>query len=446
MSTYNLKSWILTCLKNNNINKFTPIQEKSLSLMNSGKNFIGVSHTGSGKTLAYLLPILERLDFNINKYQAIIVSPTRELARQVFNVLKLFKEEQPNLKAKLWIGGIDLNQSINNARTNYAHIIICTPQRFLEISNNLPNTLFENVNTFVLDEADMLLDLNFYPQITQISNKLNFDNIYKIAMSATLHNQLNNEINKIYKNTIVTNLNNVDKLMQKIDHIVIKTNDKQHALSVILNTINPYFCLIFTNTKTKANEIYKLLLNQNYNVINLHSGLSTRSRKNNYKDIKNQKFQYVVASDLFSRGMDIEGASHIINYDIPKTPEWYIHRAGRTGRNKYTGISYVLYTNNDQKDFQKILDKKIHFQVKQIKNNELVDSKLNFKNRKIKNDQQEKEIKKILATNSKIVKPGYKKKLRSKINKIKQKHKREHIEKLIKKERIKQYHNKDTVK
>lgn len=445
MNTFNLKPWISSSLKNNNIKEFTQIQERSLNLLNEGKNFIGVSPTGTGKTLAYLLPILERIDFTVNKYQAVIVCPTRELARQVFNVLKTFRDEQPDLKTKLWIGGVDLNQLINNAKINFSHIIICTPQRFLEVSNNLPNTLFENVHTFVLDEADMLLDLNFYPQIAQITEKLDFENVYKIAMSATLHNQLNNEINKIFKNTIVVNLNNIDKLMQKINHYVIKTNDKQHALSVILNTINPYFCLIFTNTKTKADEIYKLLLSQNYNVINLHSGLSTRSRKNNYKDIKNQKFQYVVASDLFSRGMDIEGASHIVNYDIPKTPEWYIHRAGRTGRNKYTGISYVLYTNNDQKDFEKILNKKIHFQIKQIKNNELVDSRLNLKKKKIKNEKQEKEIRKVVATNSKIVKPGYKKKLRSKINKIKQKHKREHIEKLVKKERMKQYRTKNSV-
>lgn len=139
--------------------------------------------------------------------------------------------------------------------------------------------------------------------------------------------------------------------------------------------------------------------------------------------------------------MDIEGASHIINYDLPETPEWYIHRSGRTGRGKYTGVSYVLFKNTDQDRLQKIINKKINFQVEKIKDNELVDSKLDLKPKKKTNEKQEAEIKKVISLSSKVVKPGYKKKLKEKINKIKQKNKREHIEKLVREQKIKRYKN-----
>lgn len=443
MNTYNLNSWIINTIKKNNIKEWTPIQDKVLSSLSKEKNIIGISPTGTGKTLAYVLPILQKIDINLKSCQSIIVCPTRELARQVFNVFKDFRQSQEDLKIKLWIGGLDLNKLINEAKNQFAHIIICTPQRFLEVSSELPSKTFEHVNTFVLDEADMLLDLNFYPQIYKITEKLNFSEVTKFAFSATLHDVLNHELIKLFKNIYVINLNNIDILMKKINHYIIKTHDKNHALSVLLNQINPYFCLIFTNTKQKADEIYKLLLEQNYNVINLHSGLSTRARKNNYKNIKNQKYQYVVASDLFSRGLDIDGASHIINYDIPDSPEWYIHRAGRTGRGKYNGESYVIYKTSDQKNLEKIINKKIVFKTKQIKNNELVDAKLNLHTNKFVNHEQEKEIKKVVSTNSKVVKPGYKKKLKSKIKKIKQKYKREHIEKLVKNKRLEKYRNQE---
>lgn len=438
MNTFNLKPWIINAL-DPNINKWTMIQEKSLPISLAQQNFIGVSPTGTGKTLAYILPILQAIDLTQKSHQAIIVCPTRELARQVKHVFQTLKISNQNYKVSLWIGGLDLNKLINDAKVNLGQIIICTPQRFLEVSNQLPDKAFENVKTLVLDEADMLMDLNFYPQIHQICNKLDFDNVQKIAMSATLHDMLNNELKTLFKQTTIINLNHADLLINKIDHYIIKTTDKNHALAVVLNQISPYFCLIFANTAKKADEIYKFLLAQNKNVVNFHAKLSTRERKNNYKAIKDKKFQYVVASDLFSRGMDIEGASHVISYDIPEAPEWYMHRAGRVGRSKYTGTSYVLYQPSDQNKLDKILKKKIHFKVKQIKNNELVDAKLNLSSRKPINQAQEQEIKKVVRTASKKVKPGYKKKLKQDIQKIKQKHKRQHIEALVKKQRLSSY-------
>lgn len=441
MQTYNLKPELVQAIKQAKFTTWTPIQERSLSLANHDKNFLAISPTGTGKTLAYLLPVLNRIDVSQKTIQSIIVVPTRELARQVYNVLKMFKQTLPQLKASLFIGGLDLNKLIHEANYNAGQIVITTPQRFLDIAKELPNQVFSHVNSFVLDEADMLMDLNFYPQIHEMIKKFDFEHVYKIAASATLHNMLNDELSSLFKNVTVVNLNQQDINQQNVQHYIVKTTDKDHALFVLINQLNPYLCIVFANTTKKADEIYKKMLEAGCDVINLHSKLQSRARKNNFNRVKDHKYQYVVASDLFSRGMDIEGASHIINYDLPETPEWYIHRSGRTGRGKYTGVSYVLFKNTDQDRLQKIINKKINFQVKKIKDNELVDSKLDLKPKKKTNEKQEAEIKKVISLSSKVVKPGYKKKLKEKINKIKQKNKRKHIEKLVREQKIKRYKN-----
>lgn len=445
MNYFNLKPWIKQYLINKKFNDWTPIQLEFLKEIKSNKNLIGISPTGSGKTLSFLLPILNKIDFSKKKYQAIIVCPTRELARQIEGIINEIKPYNNELRTALWIGGLDLDKLIKQAQlNNNPQIIVCTPKRFLEVSQNLPDSKFENLIAFGLDEADMLLDLNFMKEIKQISNKLDLEkkDVWKFATSATLHNLLNNELQQIYKNIKVIDLNNNDVIYNKIKHYLLKTQDKNHALSVLLQKINPYFCIIFVNTTKKADEIYKMLLQQNYQVINLHAGLKTRERKNNYKEIKRLNYQYVVASDLVSRGLDIDGASHVISYDMPQNSQWYIHRAGRTGRSKYIGESYILYNPNEFETLNKLSGLKLNLINCQIKNNQLVDANIKISRKKISSTEQDLEIKKTINISSKKVKPGYKKKLKEKIKKIEQKYKRRHIEKLVKEQRKKEYYSK----
>ena len=433
MNFYNLEKWIENKIKELNIYKWTDIQEKALQLSTEQKNFIGISPTGTGKTLAFLLPILNRIDFLTIGLQSIIIAPTRELCRQIFSVLQEFKKNNKQLKIALLIGGNDLNKSINNLKNNCSQIVVSTPKRFLEVASELPKTIFANINSFVLDEADMLLDLNFFPEIKKICDHLNPNAaIMKIAMGATLHDLLSNEIKKIFKSVTIVNLNNLNLTIDKVTHVLVKTDDKKHALAVLANQLNPYFCVIFTNTTKTANDVYRYLLSLGLNVTNLHSNLSSRERKNHYNSIKKNQFQYVVASDLFSRGLDIDGASHVISYDLPNDTQWYIHRSGRVGRGKYFGTSYVLFSNNDLVNLKKLLNKKIHFQVKQIKNNELSDFKIKLKPKKTFSSAQENEIKKIIHKNQNNKKPNYKKKIKQEIQKVKQKYKHKHIDEVMK--------------
>lgn len=437
--TTGLKPWIVETLKKQNIHEWTEIQKKTLPLSLKNKNIIGIAPTGTGKTLAFLLPILNRLEFN-NQVQAIIVCPTRELARQINSKLDDFKKENPNLKTALWIGGDDLNKQIKNATSNNFQIIVTTPKRFIEIVSKVPTINFKYLKTVVLDEADMLLDLGFFPEINLMFDKFsNLDELQKMAFSATLHELLSNQLSKYFKDTKIISTSDSIYENNKIKHYLVKNKDKFHALSVIANKISPYLCLIFVNTKKEADQIYQYLLEQNRSVINLHGGLKTRERKNNYRDIQKLKYQYVVASDLASRGLDIDGASHVISWNLADDPEWYVHRAGRAGRSKYNGISYVLYDEKDNDKFLTLIKKGIKFETLQIKNNELVKAKVRLYKKPIVNWEQEQEIKELVHTTKKTVKPGYKKKLKQEIQKIKQKHKRKHIEASMKQQRIQKY-------
>lgn len=436
-SDNNYQKWILDSLADQKIFEPTPIQTKAIPLISKKENVIGIAPTGTGKTLAFALPILNNLDLS-QKLQAIIIAPTRELVRQIFSKIALFKKQQPLLQIKMLIGGESIDKQINS-QLNKAHIIVATPTRLKQVLSSQVLDL-RSINTLVFDEADMLMDLGFVNELDFINSQFINTNVQKISFSATLHEMLSIQLKKYFKNTKIINISNSIYENEKITHYVVHNHDKWHSLSTIMKTIKPYLCIIFANTKKEVELIYKYLVEQNKNVCILHGSLLQRERKNNYRDIKNNKFQYVVASDIASRGLDIDGASHIINWNLPSENEWYIHRAGRSGRGKYSGESYVLY---DPKDHDKLLNlskKGIVFHHKFIKQNELVDKQFVFKKKNQFHDlETQNEIKKVIATSSTKVKPGYKKKIKEAIQKINQKNKRSHIEKKMNAHRIRGY-------
>ncbi len=436
--TQKLNTWITKTLNSLSIKEFTPIQKEALKIIPTKKNFIGISYTGTGKTLAFLLPILNEIKLE-PKLQTIIILPTRELARQINNVLLDFKKQEPKLNTKLIIGGESINKQIEALNIN-PQIIVTTPDRFLEIlKQNYMNMNFSYINSIILDEADMLLDLGFFEQIDNIISfvtKANED-IQKIAFSATFHDMLAKKLSKYFTNTEIVNLVQKNTTHQNIEHIIINNVDKYHSLSILLNKINPFFCLIFANKKEEVNNIYEFLKKQKRNVIKIHGDLQTRERKNSYKAIKNNTYQYVVCSDLLSRGMDIDGASHIISWNLPNELEWYFHRSGRTGRNKYTGYSYILNDNKDTKTIEKLIDKGVVFKWLKIKNNDLVSDTMKI-NKKLEISQEQKnEIQKVYSKKLKK-KPGYKKQQKEEIEKINKKYRKQAISDKMKKQRIEQ--------
>ena len=428
-NNYKFPEWILTTLSSKNISEPTDIQAKAFAIDEKlNKSLIITAKTGSGKTYCYLLPILKNLDLELNETQCVIILPTKELARQVYSKIIDFTTNQQKLKIKLLVA--------NDQIKNKPHIVVGTPNKIYEFVMHQNTNKF--IKYFVLDEADTLVDYGFNNQIMMIFNKINSPKLVKYALSATLHDSLANQLKNILGNAKVISTSASIWLNSNITHNIVYQNDNSNPINTLkklVSVIHPYFCIIFANTKNKANNIYKEMGALNFNVGLIHQDLSQRERKNIFKDINEYKYQYLVATDLIARGVDLPFADIVISYGLPKESVWYIHRAGRVGRAKKTGSVYVIYQSNIDQQINSLSKKQIKWNFLLLnKNNELVNKNLKLKTNFVKSldYSTNKEIQKVIYTGSKKVKPGYKKKIKEKIKKIKQKKRHEFIEKKIK--------------
>lgn len=430
-TSLNLKEWIIKVLNDKQIYETTDIQTQAFSSKNNNKSLIITSKTGSGKTLCFLINILNKIDINKNEVQALIIVPTKELSRQIYGLFIEFTKYQSNLRVKL------LGKDQNKASIINSQVIIATPNKALEFVKS--NNICKSIKYFVLDEADMLFDFGFYNTINETFKQIANFKLIKYATSATLHESLANHLKHILTNAIVVSISSSIWLNNQISHnIVYQSNniDSHDTLNKFLKAINPYFCIIFVNTKKEANKIYNEMLAQNYNVCIIHQDLHERKRKQIYKQITENKFQYVVATDLIARGIDLPNADMVISFGLPLDTMWYIHRAGRIGRYNKTGSSWCIYRVSDDNLINNLINKGINWNFyfinsafKLIKK----DKKLKLR-KKLKFDEKtNNQIKMIINKNSKKVKPGYKKKIRKQIFKIKQKIRHENIEKSVKK-------------
>lgn len=421
----NIQNWIKQTLDNYKFKKLTEIQQKTIPLLLKNENVIGISYTGSGKTLAFLIPMLNKIKLN-DKIQAIIISPTRELATQIYKQINEFAKNQKELRTHLISGGDKNEDIINKINNKKPQIIVATPTKLLDVFNCNTITL-NNLNTLIIDEADMLMDLDFWPYIDKFIEMFNNDNLQKSAWSATLHEQLSIKLKKAFKNTKIIQVGNSIYKNDKINHHIIQTNNNFKTLDCLIKNNNFYLCIIFANTKKQVDEIYDHLIKNNVNVIKLHGDLSKRERAKNFKDIKNLKYQFIVASDLASRGMDINGVSHVISWNIPNTLDWYIHRSGRCGRGKYEGDSYIIHNGTNFREIDKLKEKNINFKYYLQKDKNIVEmNEKNFKNNyknKYNEEKVKKEISKLNNKNNQKIKPNYKKKMKNKFNEIKKKNK-----------------------
>lgn len=437
MDKYELKPWIEETLADKKFKTLTDIQKRTLPLLLNNRNVIGVSTTGSGKTHAFLIPTLNKLKLD-NILQVLIIAPTRELARQIYSMLIEFKIRQPLLNAQLLIGGADYDKQIEKIQKTTPQIIVVTVDKLLlSIQTKAFDT--KHLTTVILDEADMLMDLGFGKQLVQIFDAIDNPKLQKMGWSATLHEMLSNQLARFFKNTEIVTIGNSIYQNDNIKHHIIHTTDKLQTLDVFMKTISPYLCLIFCNSKKSIDKLLKYLKEKDCNVIGLHADLASRERRTVYQDIKNLKYQYVVASDLASRGLDIDGASHIINWDLPENLEWYVHRAGRSGRGRYTGDCYVLFDGTQEKELLSLERKGIKFNHQYIKDDQFVNKVYQLKGRTLKLDDKTNAAIKVVANRTMKVKPGYKKKQQKEITKLKQKSKRKYLESKIKQDRIKKY-------
>lgn len=255
-----------------------------------------------------------------------------------------------------------------------------------------------------------------------------------LIFSATIPKGLRSFLNKYLTNIKTIAIKETNLTHENICHIMIpcKAKDKYVVLKELLNTINPYLAIIFANTKENVDELAMKLANDGYRVGKLHGDMDDRIRKQMIRRIHALEFQYIIASDIAARGIDIQGVSHVINFDLPNDIEFYIHRTGRTARFDNTGNAYSLYSYEDDEYIKNLQSKGLKTQVLKIYNGELVDAKIARKQiTKTRNEMIEEEVHKKIPLSNKV-KPGYKKKRKELINKTIRKVKKERINEIYK--------------
>ena len=431
----NLKQETKDTLASINFVAPTEIQRLVLKQAMNGKDVIGRSPTGSGKTHAFLIPIFNKLDTSLNEVQAVILTPTRELAFQIYEKIKPFLEFYKDARVKLLSSGLDRSKQ-EKELSNVPHIIIGTPGRVNDLAFKKAAINITTCKTLVLDEADMILEEGFLDDIQVIAGKMK-SYLQMLVFSATMPENLLQFLNKYMNNPITIDPNKNEVTSKKVIHYAYPTRHKNRleVLETLLKNINPFLCIIFASRKEEVTEIYKYLKQHGFNVGVLHGDLDNTTRKTMMKRINNLEFNYIVASDIAARGIDIEGVSHIVNYNLPFVDEFYFHRAGRTGRYNSDGVCFTLYDKDEIKRVNQFIEKGVNFINVEFIDGELKELKPFVRKKVNKPHPMNNEIKKTVNKyKNQPVKPGYKKKMKSEIDRIKRKHKREIIEKDIKRQ------------
>ena len=264
-----------------------------------------------------------------------------------------------------------------------------------------------------------------------------------LCFSATFPEELNSFVKRYLNNPKIIRVED-KKRDPHITHVLINCKHKEYREVVydILPGFRPYVCLIFANSKDEADETYRYLSEKGVKALLLHGGLESRDRQKAIKDLQAKKYTYVVASDVASRGIDIDGISHVISMGLPSQLQFYMHRAGRTGRNEKDGTCYLLYKDSDLEAIRTLNKKGVNFLAKEYKNGNWKEASNPTDRKRIKVNVEEKEIVKTLYRKKEKVKPNYKKKKNLQVEKIKRKKRREFIQSRIKAERIERYKEK----
>lgn len=351
---------IITILKNSGINKPTAIQEESIAFIKEGRDVIAEAQTGTGKTLAFLLPIFENISPNIDAVQVLIVSPTRELAIQITEeALKLKAAKDINILAAY--GGKDIGAQLKKLKGNI-HLIIATPGRLLDHIKRKTVDL-SKLKTLVLDEADQMLFMGFKNEVEAIIKETPKKR-QTLCFSATMDSQVKKLAYRYMNDPLMVTIKKETVTLNSIKQFVVETTDrkKQDALCAVLEEDNPFMAIIFCRTKRRADDLEIALHKRGFKCEKLHGDLIQSKRERIMKSFRNAAIQYLIATDVAARGLDVSGVTHIYNYDIPENAEGYIHRIGRTGRAGEEGYTCLFIDPKNQKALDEI-ERAIKFKI-----------------------------------------------------------------------------------
>ncbi|KAA9026330.1 DEAD/DEAH box helicase [Niallia endozanthoxylica] len=424
---FNLKPFIIEAVKELGFYEPTEIQERIIPTVLKRESAIGQSQTGTGKTHAYVLPVIHSIDPTRQEVQAIFTAPTRELASQIYQeTLKIVQHcpQGQEISVRLFIGGTDKQRTIEKLKTQ-PQIVIGTPGRISDLVKEQA-LVVHSASMLVIDEADIMLDMGFLVDVDYIAARMP-QNLQMLIFSATIPEKLKPFMKKYLENPKYIHIEPKQVTAAKIEHYLLPSKHRNKLVLVhqALLHFNPYLAIVFTNTKKKADEVADGLMAKGLKVGRIHGDLSPRERKKMMKQIVDLEFQYIVATDLAARGIDIQGISHVINYELPSDLDFYIHRVGRTARAGYSGVALTIYEDSNEDALNRLEKMGIEFKNVDFQNKEWVELEDRNKRKNRKKQVDEIDLKaKSLFQKPKKVKPGYKKKIQHETENFKKRQKR----------------------
>lgn len=354
--TNTIKSWDDLNLKNNLLRGIysygfenpSPIQQKAIYPIIENKDIIAQSQSGTGKTGCFTIASLQKINENLKKTQILIISPTRELSQQIITVLNNLAIYMKDLTTQLLVGGVSTDYDIEKYRNNTPQIAVGCPGRIFDmLKRNIIKT--NDLKLLVLDEADEMLSTGFKEQIYNILNYLSND-IQIALFSATIPNDLFHLTQKIMRNPVNIIVKTEMLTLEGIKQYYVNLNndnEKYSTLKDLFETFSVSQCIIYCNSVKRVQDLYDAMRGDGYPVCQIHSSLDKNERLKNYKEFKEGNQRVLISSNVTARGIDVQQVSTVINFDIPKSKETYLHRIGRSGRWGRKGVAINFITRRD---------------------------------------------------------------------------------------------------
>ena len=361
----NLNKHVLRGIYSYGFEKPSPIQKKAIKPIYDGKDIIAQAQSGTGKTGAFCVGALQIIDVSVNKNQVIILSPTRELSRQTYNVITNIGNLM-KARVQLLIGGTSTDNDIKMLRENNPHIIVGCPGRVFDLMRKRAISC-KDIKFIVLDEADEMLSSGFKEQVYNILQLLDTD-IQIGLFSATVPKEIKTLTSKFMRNQVEILVKAEALTLEGINQFYVALDDdhlKYVTLKDLYGTISLSQCIIYCNSIRRVSDLYEAMKEDDFPVCAIHSNLTKADRELAYTDFKNGKYRVLISSNVTARGIDIQQVSTVINFDLPKDVHTYLHRIGRSGRwgRKGVGINFVT-----RRDYRKIkeIEGYYHTEIKEL--------------------------------------------------------------------------------
>ena len=335
----------------------TPIQAQTIPPAMQGRDVVGCAQTGTGKTAAFAVPILNRLGERNRKAkpnhpQVLVLAPTRELAIQIGESFATYGKHI-RVRQALVYGGVGQGNQVR-ALNRGAHVLVATPGRLLDLMNQ-GHIKLDQLEVFVLDEADRMLDMGFLPDLKRIISKLPAER-QSLFFSATMAPKIIQLSKSLLKNPVSVNVTPKTRSVEKIKQSVlfVERAGKQTLLKSILQSEGAECVLVFTKTKRTANMLSERLARSGVKATAIHGNKSQNARQRALESFRSKKVQVLVATDVAARGIDIDHITHVVNFDVPLEPEAYVHRIGRTGRAGAEGVALTFCSSSERSELRAI--------------------------------------------------------------------------------------------